>query len=344
MQGERLVLRAGTVMIIGAIVLRLLNLGGGLVQILRSPETTAVMLFLGTGRIVHPQQTESIPVPEETVPVETEPVETKAPETEESVSPEPEKAVFSQQDALLVELNNVSGYSVDIPALLGAPREWGLIGQEPTVLILHTHTSESYEKTEDYVEDTAYRTLDSRYNMVSVGDRLAELLSRGGIRVLHDRSLHDYPSYNGSYTHARQTIQEYLQQYPSIRLVLDLHRDAITDKQGNQKGYTVDVSGVPTAQLMLVMGTNWAGLEHPNWQENLTLAVQLHAQLERICPGICRPLGLRAQRFNQDMSPGAILIEVGAAGNTRQEALAAMVPLAEGILALANGTAGYEDT
>ena len=92
MQGERLVLRAGTVMIIGAIVLRLLNLGGGLVQILRSPETTAVMLFLGTGRIVHPQQTESIPVPEETVPVETEPVETKAPETEESVSPEPEKA------------------------------------------------------------------------------------------------------------------------------------------------------------------------------------------------------------------------------------------------------------
>jgi len=338
MRGERLVLRAGTVMIVGAIVLRLLSLGGGLVQILRSPETTAVMLFLGTGRIVHPQQTEPPQVPDETKPEETEPPATASPALQE-----PEKALFSQQDAQLIELNNVSGYSVDIPALLGQPREWGLVGPEPTVLILHTHTSESYEKTEDYVEDTAYRTLDSRYNMVSVGDRLAELLSRGGIQVLHDRSLHDYPSYNGSYSHARKTLQEYLQQYPSIRLVLDLHRDAISDGQGNQKGYTINVNGVPTAQLMLVMGTNWSGLEHPNWQENLTLAVQLQAQLERICPGICRPLGLRAQRFNQDVSPGAILIEVGAAGNTRQEALASMEPLAEGLLALANGTAGYED-
>ena len=98
------------------------------------------------------------------------------------------------------------------------------------------------------------------------------------------------------------------------------------------------VAGKPSAQLMLVMGTNASGQEHPNWQENLSLGLKLQAVLQQKYPGICRPLALRAQRFNQDLSPGALLIEVGAAGNTRQEALTAMEALAEGILALAKGT------
>ena len=77
---------------------------------------------------------------------------------------------------------------------------------------------------------------------------------------------------------------------------------------------------------------------HPKWQENMSLAVKLHAQLEKTCPGICRPISLRSQRFNQDLSTGALSIEVGAAGNTRQEALGGAEILAQAIIALSRGT------
>ena len=86
------------------------------------------------------------------------------------------------------------------------------------------------------------------------------------------------------------------------------------------------------------MGTDAAGLNHPDWEQKLSLALKLHAQLERQCPGITRPLVLRSQRFNQDMSPGALLVEVGAAGDSHDEALAAAEQLAKAIVALAKGT------
>ena len=125
--------------------------------------------------------------------------------------------------------------------------------------------------------------------------------------------------------------------YPSIRLVLDLHRDA-ADTENGQLRTAVDTGDGQIAQLMLVMGTEEAGLRHPDWEENLSLALKLHATLEGQCPGIMRPLILRSQRFNQDMSPGALLVEVGAAGNTHAEAIAAAEQLAEAIAALAGGT------
>ena len=147
--------------------------------------------------------------------------------------------------------------------------------------------------------------------MLCIGDAVANILRSHGIGVLHDRQVNDYPSYNGSYTRARETMAEYLNQYPSIQLVLDLHRDA-SDNGGNQLKTLAQVDGEPSAQLMLVVGTNYDA-----WQENLALAAKLHAQLERENPGIMRPISFRSQRFNQDLSPGALLIEVGAAGNTR---------------------------
>ena len=191
---------------------------------------------------------------------------------------------------------------------------------------------ESYEKTENYTESSAYRTLDENYNVISVGDHLAEILSRQGIAVLQDKTLHDYPSYNGSYSNSRKTLATYLQEYPSIQLVLDIHRDAMADSAGNQIGYTISTEKGTAAKVMLVVGCN-----NPGWQENAALAVKLQAQLEKLCPGICRPMSLRKSRFNQDLSPGAILIEMGAAGNTRQEALLAAEYVAEAILALAGG-------
>ena len=150
--------------------------------------------------------------------------------------------------------------------------------------------------------------------------------------------MHDAESYSGSYEQSRQAAQAYLEQYPTIRLVLDLHRDSVTDSTGQQIRYRLQTDQGTAAQMMLVMGSDAGGLHYPNWQENLSLAVKLQAQLEKNCPGICRPLSFRTSRFNQDLSPGALLVEMGAAGNTRQEALLSTEILAEAIIDLAHGT------
>ncbi len=250
----------------------------------------------------------------------------------------PARPVFSPSDAARLKLWNVSGIQPDVQALLARPLNWDLVSREPTVLILHTHSTESYTKNgEAYQETSDYRTLDENYNMLSIGDRVAQLLRQAGIGVVQDRELHDYPSYNGSYTDARKSIAEYLEQYPSIRLVLDLHRDASGDPNNQLRTLAV-VEGRSSAQLMLVMGTDAAGQYHPHWQENLALGLKLQYQLESLAPGITRPVCLRSQRFNQDMTSGSLLIEVGAAGNTHDEAMLAAEILAQAIITLARGT------
>ena len=222
----------------------------------------------------------------------------------------------------------------DIEGLLAKPLEWNLFSDDPSVLILHTHTTESYTKQgEDYKETSSWRTLDENYNMLAVGQLVGSMLEEAGIGVLHHRELQDYPSYNGSYIRARQSIQDILEENSSVRLILDLHRDAAGTDTYQMRTQAV-VAGEPSAQLMIVIGTN-----HEDYEENLSLGLKLHVQLEEQWPGIMRPLQLRAQRFNQDLHPGALLIEVGAAGNSHQEARIAAEKLAQAIVALAKGTA-----
>lgn len=221
----------------------------------------------------------------------------------------------------------------DVEALLEQPLTWELSGEAPTVLILHTHATESYTRAgEGYQETTQYRTLDENYNMLSLGAYVAEALTAAGIPAVQDRTLHDHPSYNGSYVHARETLRTLLAEYPTIRLVLDLHRDAVEVSYGQLHTRWDSPEGT-AAQLMLVQGTNFDG-----WEENLSLGLKLCAQLERQAPGITRPLQLRSQRFNQDLCPGTLLVEIGAAGNTHQEALRAAEQLVNAIIALSQGT------
>ena len=255
-------------------------------------------------------------------------------ETPPPLTPEPaEPAIPSFSDTDLIELYYAVQVQPDVEQLLAEPLEWDLRGNEPTVLILHTHSTESYTKTnEPYKETSQWRTLDEQYNMLSIGSCVASALEAQGIGVIQDRQLHDYPSYNGSYSHARSTIREYLEEYPSIRLVLDLHRDASEGENG-QLRTLAQVDAEASAQLMVVLGTN-----HEKYEDNLSLGLKLHAQLETLHPGITRPLQLRGQRFNQDLLPGALLVEVGAAGNTHEEALTAARVLAEAVAALAKGT------
>ena len=290
------------------------------------PETQAFLLYLETGRKVR----FSPSLEEISEPVEASPTE---PETQPPALP-----VFSAGDGALAEIRYSCSLRPDPEGLMALPLSWNLYGPEPKVLILHTHATESYTKQgEDYVESAAFRTLDEDYNMISVGARVARLLQEAGIGVIHDRTLHDYPSYNGSYNAARKTIRKILEENPSICLVLDLHRDASGDLK-NQFRPVTEVDGEDAARIMLVMGTDDAGLEHPDWEKNLSLGLKLQAQLERQSPGITRPMSLRAQRFNQDLTHGSLLIEMGAAGNSHAEALRAAEQLAKAIIALARGT------
>lgn len=314
---EQKALQVGAAVLALALLLRLADTEGK-----HSQELGKTLLLLSTGRMV---------------------TETVAPETEEATEPaeeEPVEAaaavpVFGENEEAFVQVS--SAWEVDILSLLRQPLQWDLKGDAPTVLILHSHATESYEKQEGYTETSSYRTLDTGYNMVSIGDRVAELLEAGGIRVIHDRTLHDYPSYNDAYSHSRQAVETYLAQNPSICLVLDLHRDAAEDAAGNQKVSAVTIDGISTANLMLVMGSDKGSLSYPDWEKNLSLAVKLQAQLEQAHAGLCKPIKLVTSRYNQDLSTGALLVEVGTAGNTHAEALAAAEYLAEGILSLANG-------
>ena len=317
---EQKALQVGATVLVLALLLRL---GGTWER--GQEELGRTLLFLSTGRLV----TETIP-----------------PEVETVTTPEPEKIaqipqetvaipVFGQKEEPFVQVN--AAWEVDILSLLQQPLAWDLRGSSPTVLILHSHATESYEKKAAYEETSPYRTLDTDYNMVSIGERVAEILENGGIQVIHDRTLYDYPNYNDAYIIAREAIEAHLAEKPSICMVLDLHRDAAEDAEGNQKHSAITIDGISTANLMLVMGSDKGSREFPNWEQNLALAVKLQAQLEQTHEGLCKPINLVTSRYNQDLSTGALLVEVGTAGNTHQEAMAAAEFLAEGILALAKG-------
>ena len=316
MDNDRRILHICTAVLVGAVVLRLLVGPLGLeAKGVDKGDIATALLFLQTGRVARLADVEE----ESTQPSEAPPPLPKA----------AEPVVFTTADVQGILCNNYTGVELDVQALMAEPLPW----EQPRVLILHSHATESYTRTEDYTESSEYRTLNEAYNMVSIGQLVTRRLEEAGFTVTHDRTLHDHPSYDGSYEASRQTAQTWLEADPSIGMILDLHRDAMVDSLGNQIGDTVQTDGGAAAKIMLVIGT-W----NENWRENMAVAVKLQARLEQLCPGICRPISLRGSRFNQDLSAGALLIEVGAAGNDRQEALRAAEILAEAIASLSAGT------
>lgn len=319
------VISVGICALVLALVLRMVSAVG--ILPLQNSDMLSLLVYLQTGRVVRYPSSSEPQTPQATTPVATQPA-----------TPQPAGLTLTAEDAALVELNDLVDYQPDIESLLLSPLDWDLTGDAPTVLILHTHATESYTKQpgEIYEEDSDYRTFNASYNMLSIGEELTRVLTAGGISVLHDRTLHDYPSYNGSYDHARQTISAYLDIFPSITMVIDLHRDAMDFEQDPQLTTLATIGGQRSAQLMLVAGTDH-NISYSHWEENLAMGVKLTAVLEKMYPGITRPIQLRAQRFNLDMTPGSILVEVGANGNTHTEAVTAVRALGAAILAMAQG-------
>lgn len=193
---------------------------------------------------------------------------------------------------------------------------------EPVVLILHTHGSESYlpAGVDYYLPEEDFRSHDPEETVVSVGDVIAETLESLGIPVLHDRTMHDVEDFNNAYTESRTAAREALAKHPTIRYILDIHRDSIFTQNNICEKTLTEIDGKQLAQIMLVVGTDQDGATHPGWRQNLTVATQLEEQLNHLYPTLARPINLRTSAFNQALSPGALLVEVGSCGNTIEEA------------------------
>ncbi len=257
-------------------------------------------------------------LPTEVVSIEEATEAFVLPNTAQSITYEnAEEKGYKSVDGIYI--NNQTNKSVDIPSLLNKDLDLSL-SSEPNVLIVHTHTTESYTPSAlyNYSPTETDRTTDFNYNMASVGEVIANILKEKGINVIHDKTINDNP-YSKSYSNSLKLVKAYIEKYPSIKFVIDVHRDAIVTKEG-LKMRPVTTFDKSSSQIMLVIGTNESGLNHPSWQTNLSFALKLQHKMNSLYPSLARPINLRRERFNQHTAPYAFILEVGTNGNTLEEA------------------------
>ena len=272
----------------------------------------------------------------DTVAVASSEVKESISETEaETVSPSTvAKKTAEETDAgeeyvitpIPIELSNETPYEPDTDALLAAgriiPRAEELYAvygeEEPLVLILHTHGSEGFSDA----SDSGYRTTDNTKNVVALGERVAQKLNDSGIKTIHSPVLYDNPDFNMSYYNASLAIKKYLDEYPSISYIIDIHRDSIMGEDGEYYAPTATIENkVRAAQMMFVVGTDYGGSGHTGWRDNLTLALRLQCGISADYPTIMRNINLRSASFNEQYTKGSMLVEIGSCASTLDEAL-----------------------
>ena len=294
-----------------------------------NPQELIVMLLKDPNKVLQSVSPDLFSQAEESaIPSET-PVATPSP------SPTPEPTVTPQILETIISggirVDNNTQFSIDTARLLTEGPALRLQAGSPQILIIHTHSSEAYtmDDFDRYEASDTSRTQDVKYNIIRVGDVLTEALESYGLDVIHDREIYDYPSYTGSYTRCGEAISRYLETYPELSIVIDVHRDAIGSGDVVYKTVAED-EDISCAQTMFVVGTNESGLDHPHWEENLKLALYLQAAVHLKHPTLQRPIKLVRERYNQQLTTGSLILEVGSNGNTLQEALSAVRFFAEG--------------
>lgn len=191
----------------------------------------------------------------------------------------------------------------------------------PQVLIMHTHTTESFEPyTRDYFDSSFNsRTTDTKMNVCAVGDEIVKKLEKAGIGSIHDTTVHDYPDYNGSYQRSCETVQNILKKYPSIKVVLDIHRDAISVSSTERKAPVTTINGKKAAQVMIISGCDNGKMNMPNYMKNFRFACALQQTMESDYPTLTRPVLFDYRNYNQQLTTGSLLIEIGSHANSIDE-------------------------
>ena len=218
------------------------------------------------------------------------------------------------------------------------PFDIELNSDQPQVLIYHTHATEAYLPTLRgwYGLNESFRSDQDEENMVAVGEVLTQTLEQAGIKVIHDTTQHDNPSYTGAYDRSRETMRKYLEQYPSIKVTLDVHRDAITRDDNTVIAPTATVEGQQVAQVMIISCAD--GERIPNFRQNFTFAAGLQQQAAELYPDLMRPILFDQNRFyNQDLTTGSLLLEFGSHGNTLAQAKRSAVLVGNSLVALWTG-------
>lgn len=280
-----------------------------------------------------PQETE----PAETFPTETSPPE-DPPETESGDAPPstPEAYPIVSMDLSLLSygeyyIYNDTSLAPDLKRLMAAklPSYYSEASAEPLVLVIHSHATESFMESDAtrYVDTGEIaRSKDADKNMISVGSEFTRILVENGIPTLHCVVLHDDESYRLSYQRSAESIERYLQEYPSIKYVFDLHRDSIL-RSNNELVSAVSIqNGEECGQIMPVVGSGFDG-----YAENLALALQLRQRLNGTYVNLCRPVCLRESTYNQNLAPVSLLLEIGTSGNTLDDAKRSAVLVAEAL-------------
>jgi len=239
-----------------------------------------------------------------------------------------------------VYIKNTTGLSVDIKKELAEGIKFKIEkGNEPQVLIVHTHATECYmeEARDFYTAADKARTTDNSKNVTEIGEIMAKKLESGGIKVIHDRTQHDHPSYNQSYSRAAETIKEYLDKYPSIKIVVDVHRDSVALTGSDKAKPTVTVNGKKAAQVMLVVGSETGSVTgFPNWRENFRLALKYQQTMEALYPGLARTMAFAPRKYNMHLTTGSMLLEVGTDSNSFEEAKYSAELAGDALLSLLN--------
>ena len=232
--------------------------------------------------------------------------------------------------------NNTRQTAADIAAEAAQPLPFAIEKDSaaPQVLIMHTHATEDYRLSAGlwFAPGDGARSTDRSINMCAVGRVMADTLNAAGICTLHDETLNDYPSYTGSYANSRAVVQQYLAQYPSIKVVLDVHRDAIERENGTRCAPVCSIDGRQAAQVMIICGCdNGTSVQLPAWRQNLRFAAAWERSMEAKYPGLTRPVLFSYRFYNQDLTTGSLLIEIGGHGNNLNEALYAGYLAAQGL-------------
>ncbi len=224
-----------------------------------------------------------------------------------------------------IKVINETKYIIDIDKLLREPLKLNPSKTGPQIFVYHTHTTESFLKSLAE-KDSPSRTFDNKYNVVRVGEALITNLKKYNINVLHSKTIHD-KDYNSSYVKSLGTLTNYVEKYPSLKMTIDLHRDAA----GNNKlRVAKSIKGKDYAQIMFVIGTD-SKLDNPKWRENLKLALKIQSRLNEIAPGIAKPTYISKNRYNQHLTNGSVIIEIGGDGNAIAECVRSTNYLAQAI-------------